>query len=80
MTGGPPFVNIVSAAKAGGALAETAPLPASTDGWQESSLEFTAPPSGAVRVALRRKPCATSPCPAFGGVWLDAFGLRRLER
>lgn len=80
VTGGPPFVNIVSAAKTGEALAETAPLPASTDGWQESALEFTAPTAGAVRVALRRKPCATSPCPAFGGVWLDAFELRRLER
>lgn len=78
VTGGPPFVSIVSAAKTGEALAETAPLPASTDGWQESALEFTAPPAGAVRVALRRKPCATSPCPAFGVVWLDAFDLRRL--
>jgi tetratricopeptide (TPR) repeat protein len=77
VTGGPPFVNVVTA-KAGGALAETALLPASTDGWQESALEFTAPPEGAVRVALRRKPCASPPCPAFGGVWLDAFGLRRL--
>jgi tetratricopeptide (TPR) repeat protein len=80
VTGGPPFVNIVSAAKAGEALAEAAPLAASTDGWQESALEFTAPAAGAVRVALRRKPCTTSPCPAFGAVWLDAFELRRLER
>lgn len=78
VTGGPPFVSVNSAAKAGEVLAETAPLPASTDGWQESALEFTAPMAGAVRVALRRKPCATSPCPAFGVVWLDAFELRRL--
>ena len=80
VTGGPPVVSVVSAAKKGEALAETPPLPASTDGWQESALEFTSPPEGAVRVALRRKPCASSPCPAFGGVWLDAFELRRLER
>jgi len=80
VTGGPPFVNIVSAAKTGEALAEAAPLAASTDGWQEPALEFTAPAAGAVRVALRRKPCTTSPCPAFGEVWLDAFELRRLER
>ena len=80
LTGGPPFVNVVSAAKTGEALAETAALPPSTDGWQEFALEFAAPPAGAVRVALRRKPCATSPCPAFGSVWLDAFELRRLER
>ena len=78
VTGGPPFVQVVSAGKSGEALAEAAPLPASTDGWREAALEFTAPSAGAVRVALRRKPCATSPCPAFGAVWLDAFGLRKL--
>jgi hypothetical protein len=78
VTGGPPFVSIVSAAKSGEALAESTSLPESSTGWQEMALEFTAPPSGAVRVALRRKPCASAPCPAFGGVWLDAFELRRL--
>lgn len=80
VTGGPPFVQIVSVARSSEVLAETAPLASSTDGWQDSALEFDAPVSGAVRVALRRKPCATSPCPAFGSVWLDAFELRRLER
>jgi hypothetical protein len=78
VTGGPPFVGVVAAAKSGGALAESATLPASSNGWQDFALEFTAPPAGAVRVALRRRPCASSPCPAFGGVWLDAFELRRL--
>jgi hypothetical protein len=78
MTGGPPFIQIVTAAKSGEALAETAALPASTNGWQEFALEFKAPTAGAVRVALRRKLCASAPCPAFGGVWLDAFELRRL--
>ena len=80
VTGGPPFVQIVSAAKSGEALAETAPLPATSNGWQDFALEFTAPAAGAVRVALKRRPCASSPCPAFGGVWLDAFELRRLGR
>jgi hypothetical protein len=78
VTGGPPLVRVVSAAKPGGALAATPPLPRATDGWRDFSLEFTAPTAGAVRVALRREPCATSPCPAFGSVWLDAFALRRL--
>jgi tetratricopeptide (TPR) repeat protein len=77
VTGGPPFVEVVSAAKSGGALAESATLNASTQGWQEFALEFEAPTAGGVRVALKRRPCATSPCPAFGGVWLDAFELRR---
>jgi tetratricopeptide (TPR) repeat protein len=78
VTGGPPFVEVVSASKAGGALASTPPLPRATEGWQDFSLEFTAPAAGGVRVALKRQPCATSPCPAFGSAWLDAFELRRL--
>ena len=78
VTGGPPVVEVVSAAKAGGSLAATPPLPRETDGWRDFSLEFTAPAAGAVRVVLRREPCASSPCPAFGSLWLDAFELRRL--
>lgn len=78
VTGGPPFVEIVSAAKSGGLLAESETFPTTSDGWREFAVEFTAPASGSVRVALRRKPCANAPCPAYGGVWLDAFELRRL--
>jgi tetratricopeptide (TPR) repeat protein len=78
VTGGPPVVEVVSAAKTGGTLAATSPLPRETDGWRDFSLEFTAPQVGAVRVALRREPCASGPCPAFGSLWLDAFELRRL--
>ena len=78
VTGGPPFVEVVSAAKSSAALAASVPPPAMTPGWQEFVLEFTAPPEGAVRVVLRRKPCAGSPCPAFGSLWLDAFVMSRL--
>lgn len=76
VTGGPPFVEVVSAAKSGEPLAATQPLPAGTNGWQDFSLEFNAPTAGAVRVALARRPCTSSPCPAFGSVWLDAFKLQ----
>ncbi|MCA1614850.1 MAG: hypothetical protein LC795_14135 [Acidobacteria bacterium] len=78
VTGGPPFVEVVAASKPGATLATTAPLPPATDGWRDFALEFDAPPAGAVRVALRREPCASPTCPAFGGVWLDAFELRRI--
>ena len=78
VTGGPPFVEVLAASKPGAALAATRPLPPATDGWRDFALEFDAPAAGAVRVALRREPCATSPCPAFGRLWLDAFELRRL--
>lgn len=78
VTGGPPVVEVVAASKTGAALASTAALPNATDGWRDFALEFVAPTTGAVRLSLRREPCATSPCPAFGQLWLDAFELRRL--
>jgi tetratricopeptide (TPR) repeat protein len=81
VTGGPPFVQVTSAGKGGEALASAAPLSPGMTAWQDFSVEFNAPPqttSGAVRVALLRQPCTSSPCPAFGSVWLDAFELRRL--
>jgi tetratricopeptide (TPR) repeat protein len=79
VTGGPPFIQVVSAAKTGEVLASAAPLSQGMIGWQDFSVEFTAPQAaGAVRVALKRQPCTSSPCPAFGSVWLDSFELRRL--
>jgi hypothetical protein len=78
VTGGPPYVEVVSAAKSGEVLGSAAPGLPSTDGWQELAVEFTAPRAAAVRVALKRRPCPSAPCPAFGAVWLDAFELRRL--
>ncbi|HEX7313482.1 MAG TPA: tetratricopeptide repeat protein [Pyrinomonadaceae bacterium] len=80
VTGGPPYVEVVSAAKSGETLAQSSSLSESTDGWQQLAVEFTAPEAAAVRVALKRRPCASAPCPAFGAVWLDAFELRRLKR
>ena len=82
VTGGPPFVEVVSASKGGGALATLPTLSPAMSEWQDFSIEFTAPVGGAARVALKRQPCASSPCPAFGSVWLDAFKLQeaRVER
>jgi O-antigen ligase/tetratricopeptide (TPR) repeat protein len=83
VTGGPPFIEVVSASKGGGAIATLPTLSPAMTEWQDFSTEFAAPKSvGAVRVALKRQPCASSPCPAFGSVWLDAFKLQesRVER
>jgi hypothetical protein len=82
VTGGPPFVEVVSASKGGGTLATLPTLSPEMNEWRDFTFEFTAPAAGAVRVALKRQPCASSPCPAFGSVWLDAFKLResRVER
>lgn len=79
VTGGPPFVEVVSASKVGGTLATLPALSPEMNEWRDFSVEFTAPAAGAVRVALKRQPCASSPCPAFGSVWLDAFKLQELS-
>ena len=76
VTGGPPFVEVVSASKGGGTLATLPTLSSEITEWRDFSAEFNAPAAGAVRVALKRQPCASSPCPAFGSVWLDAFKLQ----
>jgi hypothetical protein len=82
VTGRPPFVEVVSASKGGGTLATLPTLSPEMNEWRDFTFEFTAPAAGAVRVALKRQPCASSPCPAFGSVWLDAFKLQesRVER
>jgi tetratricopeptide (TPR) repeat protein len=77
VTGGLPFVEVVSAGKEGVVLASLPPF-AATSEWRDFSVEFAAPRgASAVRVTLKRKPCTSSPCPAFGSLWLDAFNLSR---
>jgi tetratricopeptide (TPR) repeat protein len=79
VTGGPPFVQVSSASKTGEVLATLAPLTPALNDWREFATEFQVPQgASAIRVALKRQPCATSPCPAFGILWLDAFELKRL--
>jgi hypothetical protein len=80
VTGGPPFVEVVSASKGGASLASLQTLTTGMTSWQDLSAEFNVSrgAAGAVRVALKRRPCTSSPCPAFGSVWLDAFELRKL--
>jgi hypothetical protein len=81
VTGGPPFIEVVSASKGGGAIATLPTLSPAMIEWQDFSTEFAAPKgAGGVRVALKRQPCASSPCPAFGSVWLDAFKLSGVTR
>jgi hypothetical protein len=78
VTGGLPFVQVSSAAK-GEALASSPALAPGTSDWRDYSVEFTTPSAvEAVLIALKRQPCTSSPCPAFGGVWLDAFELKKL--
>lgn len=79
VTGGPPLVRVVSASGRNDTLAESPALPAGRTDWQDYSVEYAVPQGvSAVRIELKRRPCTSSPCPAFGSVWLDAFELRSL--
>ena len=77
VTGGPPRI-VVTDVKSNQVLARSDAFPQSTNGWQQMTIEFTAPQtSEAVAVSLGRDNCSSS-CPIFGVVWLDAFALQKL--
>ncbi len=80
VTGGPLLV-IVKDASNQQLLDRSAPLPASTDGWQNSSIEFTTGAlCSAIVIALRREECSSSPCPIFGSLNLDSFSLEKIKQ
>ncbi len=73
------IVEVIAAVEGGGQLAASAPLPLDTRGWQQFTVEFTAPPQAeAVMVRLARVPCTDAVCPMLGKIWYDDFTLRRL--
>lgn len=79
VTGGP-LVVIVKDAANQQLLNRSAPLPASTNGWLNSSVEFTTGPvSNAIVIALRRENCSSEPCPIFGSLNLDSFSLEKIQ-
>ena len=44
--------------------------------WHKLNIEFTAPPNCfAVLLRVLRNECQASPCPIFGRLWLDSFGM-----
>ena len=79
VTGGLPFVQVNSASKGGEALAASPDIAPDVAEWRDYAVEFAAPAGvEAIRIDLKRRPCTSSPCPAFGSVWLDSVGLKRL--
>ena len=73
------IVEVIAAGEGGGQLAASAPLPLDTRGWQQFTVEFTAPPQAeAVTVRLARAPCPDAVCPLIGKIWYDDFILKRL--
>lgn len=80
VSGGLPLVVLKDAAGEKKLLGVSTPLSKGTTDWQISSFEFDVPvATQAVFVGIQRESCATSPCPAFGTIWLDSFSLERLK-
>ncbi len=77
VSGGLPNVLVFDAA-GNKLLGESGVLPQTTNGWREVSIDFsTGEQTNAIRIALQRASCPTTPCPIFGRLWLDAFDLRK---
>ncbi len=80
VSGGLPLVVVHDAAGDRKLLGQSAPLARGSRDWQAISFEFNAQPeTTAVLIGLQRENCTTSPCPAFGSIWLDSFSSEPLR-
>lgn len=80
VAGGLPVIVVTDAAGDKKELGRSAALFRSTRDWQVSGFEFNVPATTrAVFVGVQRENCATSPCPAFGSIWLDNFSIEQLK-
>jgi hypothetical protein len=60
-------------------LGQSPALSGTSDGWRSYAVSFVSgPQTKAIRIAIQRQSCASTPCPIFGRLWLDSFRLRRL--
>ena len=59
-------------------LGQSPAFAGTSDGWRQVTVPFASgPQTKAVRIAIERSSCSSSPCPIFGRLWLDAFVLRK---
>jgi Flp pilus assembly protein TadD len=77
VTGGLPQITVLEANGAGDSKSlASVTLPAESDSWHEYSISFTTGKAAqAMIIKVNRQSCSSSPCPAFGLVWLDDFKL-----
>jgi hypothetical protein len=77
VSGGLPNVSIVDATD-NKLLGQTGALPQTTNGWQDTTVNFTTgAATTAIRISLGRQPCPAPQCPIFGKLWLDDFRISR---
>ncbi len=76
VSGGLPAILIVDPSN-NKLLGQTDAFPQTTDGWRETTIDFTTGEStSAIQISLQRQPCSAQQCPIFGKLWLDDFHLR----
>ncbi|HLA09944.1 MAG TPA: hypothetical protein VJ023_04955 [Pyrinomonadaceae bacterium] len=76
VTGGLPFLKVVDAANTKTLLGSSRPFGTTNETWVTDKFVFTTEPATrAVVLSLERQNCTTSPCPAFGTVWLDSLAI-----
>jgi tetratricopeptide (TPR) repeat protein len=76
VTGGAPIITVTDVSQEEQKLGHSLPLPLSTTGWEDRSVEFaTTNSTRAVRIGLQRENCSEPICPIFGTLWLDDFSL-----
>lgn len=76
VTGGLPQITVSDAAGADKPVASLT-LPSETGSWHDYSMAFRTGETQAVIINVNRQNCSSSPCPAFGRIWLDAFSLEK---
>jgi hypothetical protein len=78
VSGGLPRL-LITDANTNNVLGQSVEFPRASGGWRDYVIDFRSGQStGAVQVALQRQICDRTPCPIFGRLWLDNFGLQKL--
>jgi tetratricopeptide (TPR) repeat protein len=76
-----PFVELFDSADIKRARAATAPFPTRDHNWTEYVISLaTLSDTEAVTIRLARPPCAESPCPIAGRIWIDDFKLIECDK
>ena len=80
VAGGLPLIRVTEADGERKVLGESEPIDQKTTTWRPATFTFkTGATTKAVLLGLQRQGCSTSPCPAFGALWLDSFSLTLVD-
>jgi tetratricopeptide (TPR) repeat protein len=80
VSGGLPLIVVSDASREDQKVLSTSkPLGPGNSQWISHSIDFSTEEStSAIKISLQRLPCAQSPCPVFGRLWLSGFTLSKV--